>query len=223
MKIISRAEALANGDKWYFTGKPCKNGHIDKRQVSNRTCSACSLAMTESWASKNKEYRSQYNHEWHLKNRGRRLEYHSAWYRDNKRHKLEYDRRWREENRERRNANQRRYTKQRRREDHRYAMMRRVRGMLERLVYNHGISKESDTCQTLGYTADDLIRHLEKQFTKGMDWGNYGEWHIDHIVPVSEHIRNGETDPAVINCLTNLRPMWASENIRKRDSRTHLL
>ena len=28
-------------DKWYFTGKPCVNGHIDFRLKSNRGCKTC--------------------------------------------------------------------------------------------------------------------------------------------------------------------------------------
>lgn len=39
--IISRAEALSTGKFWYFTGKPCKNGHIAKRSVKNYCCRKC--------------------------------------------------------------------------------------------------------------------------------------------------------------------------------------
>jgi hypothetical protein len=41
MKIISRAEARASGQTHYFTGKPCKNGHVDKRYVHKATCYTC--------------------------------------------------------------------------------------------------------------------------------------------------------------------------------------
>ena len=36
---IDRAKSI--GAKNYFTGDKCKNGHIDYRQVSNRTCHTC--------------------------------------------------------------------------------------------------------------------------------------------------------------------------------------
>ena len=29
------------------------------------------------------------------------------------------------------------------------------------------------------------MKHLEKQFTKGMTWENHGKWHIDHVIPDS--------------------------------------
>src|ERR1044071_8596093 len=41
MKIISREEALAAGLKRYFTGKPCRNGHIAERNTSHKQCLTC--------------------------------------------------------------------------------------------------------------------------------------------------------------------------------------
>lgn len=41
MKIISRKEARLKGELYYFTGKPCKRGHISKRMVRNGTCVSC--------------------------------------------------------------------------------------------------------------------------------------------------------------------------------------
>jgi len=48
-------------------------------------------------------------------------------------------------------------------------------------------------------------------------WDNYGEWHIDHIIPKS--IFN-YTDVIHIDfkrcwALDNLRPLWAMENLKK--------
>jgi hypothetical protein len=41
MKIISRQEAIEQKLTRYFTGKPCKHGHIAKRTVSNKSCTEC--------------------------------------------------------------------------------------------------------------------------------------------------------------------------------------
>lgn len=38
MEIITRADAKAAGLKWYFTGKPCKHGHITERYVTGNCC-----------------------------------------------------------------------------------------------------------------------------------------------------------------------------------------
>lgn len=42
--IISRAEARTFDLPRYFTGKPCKRGHIAERTIRNKTCVACDLA-----------------------------------------------------------------------------------------------------------------------------------------------------------------------------------
>lgn len=40
-EIITSADAKARGLKWYFTGVPCRNGHMAKRSLSNRECRRC--------------------------------------------------------------------------------------------------------------------------------------------------------------------------------------
>ena len=49
MEIISRADALSAGKLYYFTGKPCKRGHVAKRLVSNWGCYTCSLESSRTW------------------------------------------------------------------------------------------------------------------------------------------------------------------------------
>jgi hypothetical protein len=46
MKIISRQEAKALGLKRYFTGEPCKNGHVCERYVLCAKCTGCLLVST---------------------------------------------------------------------------------------------------------------------------------------------------------------------------------
>ena len=41
MKIMSRSEALKTGAHRYFTGRPCKHGHIAERLTSNGSCQEC--------------------------------------------------------------------------------------------------------------------------------------------------------------------------------------
>lgn len=54
----TRAEAIAAGEKWYFTGKPCKRGHVSKRQVGNKSCWECQKAANAEWESRNVEART---------------------------------------------------------------------------------------------------------------------------------------------------------------------
>lgn len=70
----------------------------------------------------------------------------------------------------------------------------------------------------VGYTLEDLKKHLEKQFDENMSWDNYGKyWHVDHIRPQSSFNYVLPTDDDFIKCwaLENLQPLEAMENQRK--------
>jgi hypothetical protein len=65
------------------------------------------------------------------------------------------------------------------------------------------------------YTLDDLKLHLEKQFSKDMNWQNHGTyWELDHIVPVSAFNFVSLEDISFKKCwsLINLRPLEKSIN-----------
>lgn len=77
----------------------------------------------------------------------------------------------------------------------------------------------------VGYSADDLHSHLERQFLPGMTWDNMGSWHIDHIVPQASFRFDDPLDSEfrAAWALTNLRPLWARDNLSKGARRTVLL
>lgn len=77
----------------------------------------------------------------------------------------------------------------------------------------------------VGFSVSDLKRHLERQFVDGMNWENMGLWHIDHIIPLSKFRYETPDQPefSAAWALTNLRPAWAVDNIKKHSKRTFLL
>ena len=54
-RIISRDEARALGLKRFFTGKPCKYGHVAERRVGNYACMECDRARALAWRDANLE------------------------------------------------------------------------------------------------------------------------------------------------------------------------
>lgn len=76
-----------------------------------------------------------------------------------------------------------------------------------------GKNKEDETIKLLGYSPIELKTHIESLFLEGMSWDNYGEWHIDHIIPVSQF--DSDTPVDIVNSLENLQPLWAYENLSK--------
>ncbi len=51
--VILRASARDAGLKWYFTGRPCKHGHLDIRQVANGVCRSCAKEIGKRYHAKN--------------------------------------------------------------------------------------------------------------------------------------------------------------------------
>lgn len=58
-----------------------------------------------------------------------------------------------------------------------------------------------------------------------MSWANFGEWHVDHIVPLASFTFASPDDDEFRAAwsLANLQPLWALENLQKRDQRLTLL
>lgn len=69
MEIISEAAARAQGLKHYFTGKPCKRGHLSKRLVSNRHCVDCDRENYDAWTAKNIDKSRAYGRAWYDRNK----------------------------------------------------------------------------------------------------------------------------------------------------------
>lgn len=87
-----------------------------------------------------------------------------------------------------------------------------------------GIGYTGRPWDLLSYSPEDLVTHLESQFTDGMTWGNYGTWwEIDHRVPASWFIIKQMGDEAFNKCwaLENLQPLLKSENRQKGDRYAH--
>jgi hypothetical protein len=82
------------------------------------------------------------------------------------------------------------------------------RSMLHTTLKKMGKAKEGKSIDLLGYSYLELKEHIESLFTDGMSWDNHGEWHIDHIRPISKFDK--DTPQSVVNALSNLQPLWAT-------------
>lgn len=95
------------------------------------------------------------------------------------------------------------------------AMRLRVRARTSMAIRAMGFKKTSGTAKMIGCDWPFLQSWLESKFKKGMTWANMNKWHIDHIIPISS-ARN-ESELMHLCHFSNLQPLWATENIRKRD------
>jgi hypothetical protein len=111
--IISRKEAMALGLKRFFTGKPCKRGHIAERTVCDHSCMKCVYENTRKrraadpetaretqrrWRAANPERARKDSRRWYAENKDRILSERAAKRAANREEAREYQRRWRAKN-----------------------------------------------------------------------------------------------------------------------------
>ena len=90
-----------------------------------------------------------------------------------------------------------------------------LRGVIStRISHALKYNKELSSNEYLGCDIKTLMTHIEEQFKDEMTWDNYGEWHIDHIIPICY---DNPTLEEQINRLhySNLQPLWKTDNLKK--------
>lgn len=94
-----------------------------------------------------------------------------------------------------------------------YQLSLRVRKLISKVIKRNGYSKKSKTQEILGIEFDGFKLYIENLFKEGMSWENFGEWHLDHKIPISW--AENEDDLVKLNHYTNLQPLWAEDNLSK--------
>ena len=189
MDIITRKQAQEQGLTHYFTGKPCKHGHVSKRYASKGVCCECQKRRYH----EDPKFRAQV----HARNIVRRAA------------RLKRDPEYKRLHNEKICAQIRR----RLADSPEFAILKRLRSRLYQAVVN----KAGRTKELLGCTIDELMLHLESQFTDGMSWENRHLWHIDHIRPCSSFDLTDAEQQRQCFHYTNLQPLWAADNRAKSD------
>lgn len=217
--FISRAQAEAQGLKWYFNGNPCKHGHIVERQVANCRCRACSSAKN---AAKCKQW-------YENKGRAQVLAANKKWAKDNPEKRKEiankYNRKMladpvvrAKRNEMRRNGNRNRLHSERFQADKKYRIECMLRRRLQLALKAQSARKAGKTYEMLGISAAELMDYLATMFKPGMSWDNHGKWHIDHIRPCASFDLTDPEQQRECFHYTNLQPLWAADNLAKSDN-----
>lgn len=147
----------------------------------------------------------------------RKRKNYDKWYEQNKEHRKEYLKEYREKKADDIRKTKRDYERNRKARDPLYKLISNFRTAIYTVLKENNITKFGHYFDILQYTPEELIIHLEKQFTDGMTWENYGDWHVDHKLPITSfNIQEmGDEEFMKCWCLSNLQPMWGVENIRK--------
>lgn len=210
LHIVSRQTAISVGLNHYFTGKPCKRGHLSLRSTSRKACRECEqqyrderkaviseykrqyhqkhkeklCKVSRDWYSANKQKAAEYNRAYYLKNKERYTEWRAAWASDNPEKKRSWEQQWRKENCVRLAAASREW---KRKNPERVLAHNRNRRALARGADGSHTAQGVHTIYSL---QRGRCAHCSRKVGS--------EYHVDHIVPL---VRGGSNWPENLQIL----------------------
>jgi hypothetical protein len=170
--LISRADAKAAGLKHYFTGTPCKHGHVAQRHVPNWVCCEC-----------HKEDVKAYDRKYYQANAGA---------------KREAQRKYRQANAETVRERKRKYRQANAEADRKYAR-KRYRSNTAAYIEAAAQRKRNIKHRTLwGHAEIVSLRKQCRAITKATGIPH----HLDHVVPVKGKLVCGLNVPCNLRIIT---------------------
>lgn len=182
----------------------CSTEFYERKTAKDGLRSQCKSCMI---LSVDAEQKTEYDKTRYLENKDEIDKRAIRYYHDNKERKQAYDRK----NRSKVMAKRR----ERYRTDLNYKLTCNFRSRLNQAVRRD--KKCAHSIELLGCSVDELKKHIESKFTKGMSWEHVlnGKIHIDHIIPCSAFDLTKPEEQRKCFHYTNLQPLWAKDNFRK--------
>jgi|688.fasta_scaffold120469_8 hypothetical protein len=176
-------------------------------------CRSCYAEINKAWRQNNPDRDKKIHQKWKQNNPDKVRKNNLKSYYNNHEKRKSKSRQYKQDNKNILRIKHRLYTNKKYYEDIEYRLKILIRGRIWKALKRN--SKQSSSLELLGCSINDLKIYLEKQFIDGMNWNNYGQWHIDHIKPCASFDLSLETEQKICFHYTNLQPLWAKDNIRK--------
>lgn len=157
------------------------------------------LEKNKKWRKRNKDKMRKYSMDWRIKNPERAKE-------------LDKKHRKKETTIKKRRAR----LKARRQKDLNFKILANLRSRLIGAL--RGNPKTKKTVNILDCTINEFKKYIEKSFSDGMTWQNYGAvWELDHIVPCAAFDFRYQSE--IFKCFhyTNFQPLFKENNRLKND------
>ena len=194
---------------------------FDFFKIKKKVCDACLKKINDDKQFKRKEKkeeRKEYLKNWNLEHKEEKKEYNKKYYQENKENFFEYQKTYMQklkidepEKYKKRRGYER--VKIRREKDPLFKFKCNLRNLIKNSLTKQGYTKKSKTYDIVGVEFQDFKIYIETKFVEGMSWESYGEWHLDHIIPISS--AKTEKELILLDKYTNFQPLWAIDNIRK--------
>lgn len=190
---------------------PADNKHFHKSSSGKYGLNAkCKECLRQKYL-ETRDHRLKKAYEYYTKNKERIQNGVKQWRIDNKEKDLAHRKRYRQKHKSQINK----YCRDRRKNDIQYRLVGNLRSRMRSSL--KGRIKDNTTMKLVGCNYKELRTHLESQFFEGMNWDNYGKWHMDHIKPCAAFDLSDPIQQKECFHYTNLQPLWAKDNIRKSD------
>jgi hypothetical protein len=180
----------------------CFNSDKSQKDGKSYCCRPCRKEIDNRWYLKHRESKKQYDNLWRASNRDKSNGYSKAWRSRNPDKAKEIIKK---SNNKKRND-----------------LGKKMSGYVScrmRCSLKDGSKATRRWEDLVGYSTEQLKKHLEIKFMPGMTWENYNRygWHIDHIIPISAFNFFTPDDIDFKRCwaLGNLQPLWAKDNLSK--------
>lgn len=105
------------------------------------------------------------------------------------------------------------YLKERKKVDINFKLICNLRSSLSDSLRKTKLIKLYKTKDILGIDIIKFKEYIEDKFEAGMSWDNYGDWHLDHIIPISYAITIDEIYK--LSHYSNFQPLWEHDNLSK--------
>lgn len=215
----TKAYRKANKEKIKAKKKAYQEANKDKLKTYNKAWREVNKdiikAKSKAWREANKEKKKALDKAYYEANKDKIITQAKAYGEANKEKRKAYNNSYRKANKDKINAYKNAYQKQRRKTNPLFRLKDNLRSRTWNAFKNKGYRKNTKTQEMLGVDWEVAKKHIERQFKKGMNWDNYGEWHIDHIIPLAS--ANTEERLKELCHYSNLQPLWAENNISKSD------
>ena len=90
-----------------------------------------------------------------------------------------------------------------------------MRSRMRLFIKKSKFNKNTKTFKLIGCSPTQLKSYIAKKFKPGMTWQNHGDWHIDHIKPLS--LAKSTIEMNKLFHYSNLQPLWAEDNLKKNN------
>jgi hypothetical protein len=191
-----------------FDEFPPRKSIVTGQTLYLHTCTVCNNARIQKWRVDNYDERREYRDKYYKENYDKIREKGKKWYHSNPdKVKKQY---------ESYKSTRNKLKKERYLNDPLFKLRENLRSRTSHAFSDRGYTKKSLTFHYLGLDFKDLKKYIESMFDEGMTWENYGEWHIDHIIPLNA--AKDEDELVAFVYYKNLQPLWGDENIRKHDN-----